>query len=349
MYFTRSYKPVITLNPDGKCRSIVEQMKSLKMSYKPTPWLIGPDVHTIWGMRYRGRSGFKEEEEMFLFKDGGNAKLDWFYKKDVKQDSPIVVIIHTLGGGTREPCTNFMATYVAKSGWRCVVANCRGCSGAKITSPRLYNAYESDDIDAVVEHVRAEKKPSHIFIIGFSLGTVMSLGYASRIGKVDALCCVSHPYRTKECCELLHKSWFKKKVYLSVIMEKLTRVAQKSPYIDDELKKKLVKSKTLEEFDDLYTAKTIGMKDHVEYYNNLKIEGHVPNIKVPVLLINSDDDPFTKKEYFPADLIGESEYFASVRYPEGAHVSFCTGMDGKGSIAEVVAMDWFTTIVSQSK
>ena len=76
-------------------------------------------------MRFRPRAGEPDRRDQFNFEDGGTCILDWFEPKDAKNDTPIVGIIHTLAGGTREPCTNNFANAVKRHGWRAVVLNCR--------------------------------------------------------------------------------------------------------------------------------------------------------------------------------------------------------------------------------
>ena len=116
-------------------------------------------------MRFRPRAGEPDRRDQFNFEDGGTCILDWFEPKDAKNDTPIVGIIHTLAGGTREPCTNNFANAVKRHGWRAVVLNCRSCSGAPITSKRLFNVVQIDDHIAMVKHIKEQFQPKFFFII----------------------------------------------------------------------------------------------------------------------------------------------------------------------------------------
>ena len=345
--FVKSCRPVVHVNPDGDASPIIAQMASINRPYKPTPWLIGPNVQTIWGMRFRPKSSFKCRREEFKFSDGGTAILDWFEPKDAVDDTPIVVIVHTLAGGTREPCTNNFAAAVMRHGWRAVVANCRACSGAPITSARLFSAIEIDDLQAIVKHVQTvEFHPKHTFMAGFSLGAIQTVFYAMEESNIDAYMLVSHIYRSLESAMMLERP-LQRRLYLPVIVQKLCHAVAKNNYVSDDLKR-AVHAKTLCEFDDLFTCKNLGLKDHFEYYNKCDLHDKVGRVKAPMLVIASDDDPFTRAELQPRKEIEASKNVAMVRYAEGGHVSFCYGLNGRKSLADVVGLDWFDAAIKAS-
>lgn len=102
-------------------------------------------------MRFRKSSPLIKSvrRELITYSDGGTSALDWFEKDDMKSDTPILFIVHTYGGGTREPVSNNMAESGLKRGWRTVIFNNRCCSGAPITSSRMI-ACEYNDIEFAV-------------------------------------------------------------------------------------------------------------------------------------------------------------------------------------------------------
>ena len=44
-------------------------------------------------------------------------------KENLPDDAPILYIVHTLGGGSRESCTNFMAMLFMKNSYRVVICS----------------------------------------------------------------------------------------------------------------------------------------------------------------------------------------------------------------------------------
>ena len=98
-------------------------------------------------MRRERRGGWSR------FRVNGMRITVLFLKDNLSPEAPICYIIHTLGGGSRESCTNFMATYFMKNDYRVIICSCRGCNGSKITSKRLFNGYQTDDLDTIISHV----------------------------------------------------------------------------------------------------------------------------------------------------------------------------------------------------
>ena len=192
---TLKYNPRLIYNKEGEMAKIISEMSSLKKPYRPTPWLFNAHLQTIYGLRLRGRSSYKPQREDVFFKDGGQVTIEYFVKDNLSLEAPLCFIIHTLGGGSRESCTNFMATYFMKNDYRVVICSCRGCNGSKITSKRLFNGYQTDDLDTIITHVN-KKYPNAIkrFVIGFSLGSMVSAQYGIDCDDkiIDGIICISH-------------------------------------------------------------------------------------------------------------------------------------------------------------
>jgi len=59
----------------------------------------------------------------------------------------------------------------------------------------------------------------------------------------------------------------------------------------DFLIEKVLASKTCREFDSQFTAKINGYHDVTEYYRSVGCEPYLKDVKVPVMFINSLQDP----------------------------------------------------------
>lgn len=152
-------------------------------------------------MRFRPSTKLKCQRDQLILSDGGTVVIDSFPSTGFDKDTPIVMIIHTLCGGTREPCSNNFAEYCVNQGWRAVVLNNRGCSGAPLTSKRFYNAVEMDDIQFMVNYIKEKYHPPHLFLAGFSLGAVQAIHYSTIDPSINATACISHTYDS-------FKMWF---------------------------------------------------------------------------------------------------------------------------------------------
>ena len=340
------YHAKIYFNSKGSIAHIIAQTKSLEKPYKPTWWLFNCHLHTIRGMRYRKSSKMTKSvrRELIKYEDGGTSALDWFETQEMQNDTPILFIIHTYAGGTREPCCNNLAETAVKHGWRAVVFNNRCCSGAPITSSRMIAVIEVDDIEFAVNHVLENFKPKFMFMAGFSLGAYQTVQYCMLSGKgIDAAACISHTYNPVEAELILHQP-IQSRLYLPFIMSKLIHFAKKNPYLNCP---EAENSKSTLEYDEaIWCHGLTKYKNGTELYAALSVYEKIPNIKVPLLFLGSTDDPFTLKKYMPIKEVEKSDNIALVAFPEGGHVSFLTGNDGNKSIIDTIIPDWFETFMN---
>ncbi|KAH0787551.1 Clan SC, family S33, methylesterase-like serine peptidase [Histomonas meleagridis] len=324
-------------------------MTTFKKPYKPTSWLISSHFHTAYGMRYRPRSLImgSERREMFLFSDGGTSALDYFEPKDAT-NSPFVVLAHTLGGGTREPVINNLAEACNKKGWRVVVANGRGSSGAPITSARLPSCLDWDDLNEIINHIRELYHPPYIFLAGFSLGALQSMEYSTKDAAldIDGIAAVSHTYDLLKGALVLEKP-IQMRLYTPIICHQLHHALEKSKQFFDE--PAAMNSRTMREFDDVFTSKKKGFPNGIEYYKAGNIYSKIDNAKVPTLVLGADDDPFTVKDAMPIKEARASKNVAFAHTAEGGHVSFITGNDGLHSLIDEMIPEWFQVIMDEKK
>lgn len=343
---TRKYHSTIYLNQQGNMVPIINEMKILKSPYVPTWWLINRHFHTVFGMRFRKRSKLTNSvrRDYITYSDKGTSVLDWFENDKMTPETPILFIVHTCCGGTREPCTNNIAEAAVNKGWRAVVFNNRGCSGAPITSSRMMSILDLGDLDCAMQHVKEQFKPTHIFMVGFSLGAYQVTQYASNRDDITAAACVSHTYNARKAEAVLHK-FIQSRLYQPVIMAKLTHFAKKNAYLNN---KEAENAKTMGEFDEaIWCHGLTPYKKFGELYDAISVYDKVAKLKVPTLYLGSYDDPFTNKDYMPIKEIEASQNAALVAYPEGGHVSFLCSKDANKSLIDSIIPTFFETIIQQ--
>ena len=344
---TLKYYPKLIFNKEGEMGKIISKMSSVKKPYKPTPWLFNTHLQTIYGLRLRGKSSYKPKREDVFFKDGGQVTIEYFVKEDLSLEAPLCFIIHTLGGSSRESCTNFMATYFMKNNYRVIICSCRGCNGSKITSKRLYNGYQTDDLDTIINHViKLYPNAKNRFVIGFSLGSMVSAQYGIDCNEkiIDGIVCVSHSIECDKGMKLLEKP-LNNLLYYQPMMNSLKHIIKKSKFYTEEEKKEIMKAKIFKGYDDIVTSKNMGLNNAEEYYKLLELRPKITKIKVPTLFIYSENDPFTNPEWIPYELINKSKYVAFLTTKEGGHTGFCQGWNTKVSYSEEIALDFCNTLI----
>ena len=82
----------------------------------------------------------------------------------------------------------------------------------KITSKRLYNGYQTDDLKFIIDYINAKyPKAKNKFLIGFSLGSMVACQYAVDFDDLDGVVCISHTIRPYQGTQFLEKGWKNKK------------------------------------------------------------------------------------------------------------------------------------------
>lgn len=216
-------------NEDSQIKTLVKSIEVFNQRYHPTPWLINRHVHTLYSMQFRHRKLFENERETVEFPDGGVSIIDWFHPTTIEMSrdetsfyekkDDIIVIFHTLGGGSREKAIHSFGVSCASKGFTAAVLNCRGCAGAKFLNERAYNAYEIDDFKFSIDNHVKKRKPRHIFICGFSMGAMHATRYSIDYpDDITAILAVSHPMDAVKSAEQL-ESFPLKYLYLPKIMQ----------------------------------------------------------------------------------------------------------------------------------
>ena len=341
-------KPKIYMNNESKISSLVSQMKTLKC-YKPTPWLINGLFQTLWGMHYKGRKNYKPLREDIDFSDGGQVTIEHFVLESTKETAPILFIIHTMGGGSREPCTNWAAYNFMKKGYRVIICSCRGCNGSKLKTKRICDSSNYQDTHVIIEYI-TKKYPQakNKFLLGFSMGALIGVRYATFYDDLDGIIAVSHVIDNRRADLLLCEGW-RANLMAKPLLKALTRGILKTNFYSEEEKKNILNIKTSAEFHNLVTSKNLGLNNCDEYYELTKLYGKPAKVKIPTIVITAADDPLTKKEFIDEkELVDKSnQNLAFVLTKEGGHVSFAEGLKGKDSYVEDVAEEFFNLLMKK--
>ena len=89
---------------------------------------------------------------------------------DDDDQTPMVVVLHGLSGGSHEAYLRAALRPLVAAGWAACVVNARGCAGSALATGVLYNARATWDVRQVVGWCRARWPRRALFGLGFSLG-----------------------------------------------------------------------------------------------------------------------------------------------------------------------------------
>ena len=248
-------------------------------------------------------------------------------KASPKKTSPsVAILLHGLEGNAQRPYITGSAKAFIEAGIDVCAVNFRGCSGETNRLFRSYHSGATEDLDAVVKHILSLEKYGQIYIKGFSLGANMALKYAGEnrniSQKIKAIIAVSTP------CDLHSslKELLKPKNYAYALRFRnhlVSKLRLKLPLFPDRITVEDIKNiKNLRDFDEIYTAPAHGFKHALDYYHQCSCRQFLPNIRVPTLIINAENDSFLGPECYP---FHEAEKYSMIHLETpkfGGHVGF---------------------------
>lgn len=256
--------------------------------------------------------------------DGDFMDLDWSYSK-IKTNR-LIVLLHGLEGNAQRTYILGAASHFNNNGWDTVAVNFRGCSGEPNRLYRSYTAGATDDLQEVITHVLGKNTYDEIVLNGFSLGGNLLLKYlgeraviAKEIKKAVA---ISSPLSLEKSLEELNKqnNLLYSKVFLLSLKKKFREKSKSFP--DQASKEDLKKIKSLLDFDTIYTSRAHGFKDAYEYYQKNSSLQFLPEIKIPVLLLQAENDSFLSPSCYPI-VVAEKQKKLFLEIPKyGGHVGF---------------------------
>ena len=165
-----------------------------------------------------------------------------------------------------------------------------------------------------------------LLLVGCSLGgnvLVKWLGEqgAGVPGEIKAAVAVSVPFDLAACAQTLDSPGFWRWVYrtrfLRTLKEKTRLKHALFPGAFDE--GRVRRARTLFEFDDAVTAAVHGFAGAADYYAQSSSGPYLPKVRVPLLLLSAEDDPFIPARSLPR---AGTEFVTLEQHARGGHLGF---------------------------
>lgn len=303
------YKPPKSADPDQESEH-----------YLPPFFLFGPHLETIFPALLRRVTLLPYSRERIHTPDDDFLDLDWLGKDSDRA----VIISHGLEGNSTRPYIKGMAKALHANGFDVVAWNFRGCSEEMNRQLRFYHSGATDDLHTVVKHVSENRNYKQIFLVGFSLGGNLTLKYLGERNVPEVIrkaVAISVPMDLATSCAKISAPG--NRIYSNRFLKSLKgKILLKSRFRKELDIAKLQQIRTLEEFDECYTAPLHGFKNARDYYEQCSALRFVQHIKTPSLIINTLNDPFLSKECFPAALLEGHPFVKLQILSRGGHVGF---------------------------
>lgn len=279
---------------------------------------------TIYAGMLRKIDDFEQKRERIELLDGDFLDLDWSFSN--ASSRKVVILIHGLEGNAQRAYIAGSAKHLNLNGYDVCAINLRTCSGEQNRLYRSYHSGATEDLDAVIQNILANKNYSEIFLKGFSLGGNLTLKYLGEdrdIPKeVKAAMAVSVPCNLYSSCKELLKS---KNIPYAIRFKKhlMEKLKEKQKHFPEKITDADIKNIiTLKDFDDIYTSRAHGFKDALDYYEKCSCLPFLSNIKTPTLLLNAENDSFLGPECYPKKEAEQNSNLYLEISKHGGHVGY---------------------------
>ncbi|HLD64793.1 MAG TPA: hydrolase [Pseudomonas sp.] len=322
--------------------------------FQPAWWLPGPHLQTVWSAFCRQPPVLARQRERLWLADGDFLDLDWFGPHEA--DAPLVLALHGLSGSSNSLYVLGLQQRLAAQGWASVALNWRGCSGEPNLLPRGYHSGASDDLAAVIAHLRAQRPLAPLHAVGYSLGGNVLLKHLGESGADCALqgaVAVSVPFRLDHCADRMglglsrfYQAHFMRAMvgYLRDKQQRFQHEGQHERLAALQGLGGLEDMRTFWQFDGRFTAPLHGYSDAEDYYRRASSRYFLGEIRVPTLLIQAADDPFVFAHSVPErhELAADTQMELHAR---GGHVGFIEGTPRRpGYYLERRIPAWLSTL-----
>ncbi|MEQ9467220.1 MAG: alpha/beta hydrolase [Ekhidna sp.] len=323
-------------------------MPIVKSKYHRRPWyFLNGHFETIIPSLFFKVDGVNYQRERLELEDGDFLDLDWV-RGDNKR---LIVLSHGLEGSADRHYIKRPAWYFSQRGWDILAWNNRSCSGEMNRLPRFYHHGATEDIAAVIERGLQEAY-DEVVLIGYSMGGGMQQKYLGERDpdlRIKGAVSFSVPCNVQESAELLKVGI--NRIYENKFIVKLRdKILTKSELIDLPVDIEVIrKVKNFKELDENFTLKVHPeYEDANDFYARITSDQFLPNIKVPLLIVNALNDPMLGEKCYPTKLADSSKNIFLEMPKIGGHVGFTLPKD-QWSYMEYAADSFIKEVIPSSQ
>ncbi len=297
-------------------------MPIINSKYHRRPWyFFNGHFETIIPSLFYEVNGTSYERERLELADGDFLDLDWVRNENKR----LMVLSHGLEGSADRHYIKRPAHFFSERGWDILAWNNRSCSGEMNRLPRFYHHGATEDIAAVIDRGLAEEY-DEIVLMGYSMGAGMQqkyLGERKPDNRIKGAISFSVPCNVQNSAEMLKIG--ANRIYENRFISKLKqKIVEKSKQINVPVDLDVIKKvKNFKEFDEAFTLKVhTEYKDANDFYSRITSDQFLPNIKIPLLIVNALNDPMLGEPCYPIELAKQSENIYLEMPEKGGHVGF---------------------------
>ncbi|MDX2345412.1 MAG: hydrolase [Legionella sp.] len=298
-------------------------------NFKPAWWLSNTHAQTMFPALTKRKKPPITQFERLELPDGDFIDLAWAAPKHLNPNTPLVILLHGLGGSLN-------SSYVARQlkaynlhGWRAVFMHFRGASDTPNRLNRAYHSGETSDLNFVLNTLHQRAPHTQKAVVGVSLGAnvlLKWLGEQSAQSLIHAAIAISTPFDLALLATHMNQGF--PRIYQRHLIQSLRELFNKKlKQYPEELAPYLKKMNSLHsfwEFDEHITAPLYGFSNAETYYRESSSRQFLKHIQTPTLILHAKDDPFMPAHAIPLPHELSSDITLELS-AKGGHVGFISG------------------------
>ncbi|XP_071400820.1 monoacylglycerol lipase ABHD2-like [Centroberyx affinis] len=338
--------PDVTYQDTPLSRYLLKSCPMLTKEYIP-PLLWGKSGHlqtALYGKMGRINTPTPSGIRNFLpMQDGATATFDLFEALGDHSTGDDITMVICPGIGNHSE-KNYIRTFVDHSqrqGYRCAVLNHLGAlPNIELTSPRMFTYGCTWEFAAMVGYIKRAFPQTMLVVVGFSLGgnIVCKFLGENRSNQDRVICCVSvcqgySALRAQETflqwdqCRRLYNFLMADNMKKLILSHRGSLFGMNSSKMEDADLSRLYTATSLMQIDDSIMRKFHGYSSLKEYYEKDSCVQYIHNVTVPLLLVNSSDDPLVHQSLLaiPRSLAEKKPNVIFALTQHGGHLGFFEG------------------------
>ncbi|XP_041966423.1 monoacylglycerol lipase ABHD2 [Alosa sapidissima] len=338
--------PDITFQDTPLNLYILKSCPILTKDYIP-PLLWGKSGHfqtALYGKMGRVGSPHPNGLRKYLpMQDGATATFDLFepLSDHITGDDITMVICPGIGNHSEKHYIRTFVGYSQSQGYRCAVLNHLGAlPNIELTSPRMFTYGCTWEFAAMLGYMKKAFPQTQFIVVGFSLGgnIVCKFLGENRTNQERVLCCVSvcqgysalraqDTFLQWDQCRRLYNFLMADNMKKIILSHRGSLFGMNSSKMKDADLSHLYTATSLMQIDDNIMRKFHGHDSLKDYYEKESCVHYIHNVNVPLLLVNSSDDPLVHQSLLtiPRALAEKKSNVIFALTLHGGHLGFFEG------------------------
>lgn len=271
--------------------------------FLPHPWLGNGHVQTLLGAYWPSRHGeLAADPHVIPLPDGDRLSVLESIPDRWRPGDPVALLVHGLCGSARSNYVERLGRRLVALGFGVVRMNLRGAGPGAALARRTYHSGRTEDLRAVAHWIAGRATGSAIGLVGFSLGGNLVLKLAAEavddpVAGLDCVLAACPPIDLSASCRYLRRPAARayQANFVKLLREQVRRQIALYPDLEPA---DLTTVRTVDQFDEVYTAPRNGFADAEDYYARSSAGPLLGRIAVPGLVLAAEDDPFIPPDSF---------------------------------------------------